>query len=284
VAALDELIATTKKKKLAALALELRQELGPVDVETGAVAAKNAMEEARARVGEEAIAALESALVGAGGLAQAREIVAAHTSTPEALMLALVKLVTADPHGESLPFGFEPGETLLQLARDHADLPMVPWAIAAWLASTPKANGRKRSATEALASAGRILGEALRPAVVASLMTREVVYPEIYFEWLAESPSDESAPLFVKGLSLSKTVCALSQRGLLALGEAGAVAAAEALTSKKKGARLAAAEVLAQHPTAALAEPIRAQLSKEKDQAVRAKLDAALGALSADLI
>jgi len=167
---------------------------------------------------------------------------------------------------------------------------VTPWAAAASLTSRKKGPGGKANARAQLEMAVEALGDALRAPLTASLrlQNNEVAYPEVYWEWLADAPVTETIPLFLEGLASSKVVSELAQSGLVRLGADGAEAAASALDHPKKSARAAAAEVLVQVlvkvPTPGVTDAIRARLAKEKDAAIKARLDAALGAAMTDLI
>lgn len=289
--AVDAAMAKAKKKALKTRLLELRAELGPVYVETGQGTPTTPLEEARARVPSADVDAVVAA-TRPPTVNTMREVTAALDALaqkPEALALGLLDAARAKAAGEG-PFASDPIYELCTRLRTLADVPVTPWAAAASLTSRKKGPGGKANARAQLEMAVEALGDALRAPLTASLrlQNNEVAYPEVYWEWLADAPVTETIPLFLEGLASSKVVSELAQSGLVRLGADGAEAAASALDHPKKSARAAAAEVLVQVlvkvPTPGVTDAIRARLAKEKDAAIKARLDAALGAAMTDLI
>ncbi|MEC7523142.1 MAG: hypothetical protein VYE22_24905 [Myxococcota bacterium] len=281
----DAALAAAKKKALKTRLHELRAELGPVDVETGKTAATTPLEEARQRVDPAEVEGMLDALRGATTQKGVSATLDGFMDRPDALMLALVDAARGKA-SRTMQLAFDPVyELCYERLPRLAERPLAPWAVADALTSRRKEIAGKAPARAQLAQAAETLGDALRAPLVAALRldNKDIAYPELYWGWLTEAPTPDTIPLLLDGLGGSKKLRELCQAALVRLGAEGAEAAASVLDGKK-ATREAAVEVLVQVPTPSVSDAIRARLAKEKDGAIKARLDAALGAAAADLI
>lgn len=173
---------------------------------------------------------------------------------------------------------------LMEMSGRVRDEPLTAWVVVEALAAFKEGIARKQVARRRVEWAGEVHGERLHePLAVKLENSAALAYPEVYFAWLATEPKPADASALVRGLGLSKTIRVQVQEGLVSLGAPGARAALEALEDRKKGVRLAAAEVLTRVPSPELTDALQERLAAEKDAAVRAQLDAAIGATATDL-